>query len=288
MTRTHRRALQGAVFGTASALGWILLECALGLHPGREITRQPFLYAYLLLGALAGFTAFGWILGRGEDRLLDANARLDEMAVSDPLTGLRNVRYFRARLAEAEAQARRSGDPLSLVIVDLDHFKRVNDRYGHETGDAVLREAARAIASVVREGDTAARVHGAVARMGGEEFAILLPDTTEPEGVAVAERVLRAVEAGRVQAEDGLVRVTASAGVAALERDGGASPELYARADRAMYAAKAAGRNRVAAWGAGPAPGPAPRPRPGGGSPADRERPADGIGACPSPASAIS
>jgi predicted signal transduction protein with EAL and GGDEF domain len=150
MTRTRQRALQGALFGTATALGWVLLECAVGLHPGREISRQPFLYAYLLLGALVGFALFGGLLGRSEDRLLAANARMDEMAVSDPLTGLRNVRYFRARLAEAEAQARRSGEPLPLIVLDLDDFKQVNDRYGHDTGDAVLLETAAAIRSVVR------------------------------------------------------------------------------------------------------------------------------------------
>lgn len=283
MTRSYRRALQGAVFGTASALAWVLMECAVGLHPGREITRQPFLYAYLLLGALAGFTVFGWILGRSEDRLLHANARLDEMAVSDPLTGLRNVRYFRARLAEAEAQARRSGDPLSLVVIDLDHFKQVNDRYGHEAGDAVLRGAAHTLASVLRQGDTAARMDGALARMGGEEFAILLPGTTEAEGVAVAERVLRAIEQHQVETEEGPVHITASAGVATLAGGMDAPPGLYARADRAMYAAKAAGRNRVAAWEP-------ERPRAGepDGRPAHPERWAGGVGPCPSPASAIS
>lgn len=253
MTRTRQRALQGAFFGTATALGWVLLECAVGLHPGREITRQPFLYGYLLLGALVGFALFGGLLGRSEDRLLEANARLDEFVVSDPLTGIKNVRYFRARLAEAEAQARRSGDPLSLIVIDLDYFKRVNDQFGHDTGDAVLREAARTIASVVREGDTAAHLGGAVARMGGEEFAVLLPEATTQKAVAVGERVLRALEGCRIPTEDGEVRITASAGVATDRPGADAAPSLYARADRAMYAAKAAGRNRVCAWQDGPA-----------------------------------
>ena len=263
MTRTRRRALQGAAFGTASALGWVLLECAIGLHPGREITRQPFLYGYLLLGALAGFALFGLILGRSEDRLIEANARLDEMAVSDPLTGLKNVLYFRARIAEAEAQARRSGDPMSLIVVDLDFFKQVNDRFGHEAGDDVLRATAQAITSVVRGGDTAARLDGAVARMGGEEFAVLLPDTTTDRAVRVGERLLRAIARCEVQADEGEVRITASAGVATLARGADASPSLYSRADQAMYAAKRAGRNRVIAWQESPAPAPLqPQPQP--------------------------
>lgn len=266
MTRTRQRALQGAVFGTATALGWVLLECAIGLHPGREITRQPFLYAYLLLGALVGFALFGGLLGRSEDHLLQANARLDEMAISDPLTGLKNVRYFRARLAEAEAQARRSGEPLSLVVLDLDYFKQVNDRYGHETGDAVLRAVSAAIASAVREGDTAARV-GAVARMGGEEFAVLLAGSGPDEAARVAERVLHAVRQCAVPAESATVRITASAGVAALHDGDGESRDVYARADQAMYAAKRAGRDRVSAWphgisSAGERAGRRPEPQP--------------------------
>lgn len=270
VTSTRRRAIQGAVFGTASALAWVLLECAVGLHPGREITRMPFLYAYLLLGALTGFTLFGGILGRSEDRLREANARLDELAVSDPLTGLRNVRYFRPRMAEAEAQARRSGHPLSLIVIDLDHFKAVNDRFGHEAGDAVLRETARAIASVVREGDTAARLEGFVARMGGEEFAVLLPETTAEAALAVARRVLRAIARCRIPADGGEVRVTASAGVATLHGEADAPPGLYARADRAMYGAKLAGRNRAFPWReehAGPAAAHEPRPRRAGADP---------------------
>jgi diguanylate cyclase (GGDEF)-like protein len=253
MTRTRLRALQGTVFGTASALGWVLLECAIGLQPVTEVLHQPLLYAYLLLGALSGFAIFGGLLGRSEDRLAELNARLADLAVTDALTGLKNVRYFRARMAEAEAAARRSGEPLSLLVIDLDRFKEVNDRFGHDTGDAVLCEAAHAIASVVRGGDTAARVDGAVARMGGEEFAILLPGSNEGEAAAVGERVLRAVRQCAVPAGAAEVRITASAGVASLARGGGAAPGLYTRADQAMYAAKVAGRDRVVTWPEEPA-----------------------------------
>lgn len=251
--RTRLRALQGLLFGAFAAPGWALVQCIVqpGLTPGSAVAAHPWLYAYLLAGATAGFSVFGAMLGRREDALLEANRRLDALAVSDPLTGLKNVRYFRARLEEARAAALRSGEPLAVVVLDLDRFKDVNDGFGHPAGDALLREAAAAIAGVVRGGDTAARLEGNVARMGGEEFAVLLPGADEGEGAAVAARILAAVRAAAIETPAGAVRVTASAGVAALE-GGETAGELYARADRAMYASKAAGRDRVTAWRALP------------------------------------
>ncbi|HEU0299891.1 MAG TPA: GGDEF domain-containing protein, partial [Longimicrobium sp.] len=140
----------------------------------------------------------------------------------------------------------RAGEPLSLLVLDLDRFKRVNDRHGHPTGDAVLRQAGRAILATLRHGDTVARMEGAVARMGGEEFAILLPGAGLEQAREVAERVLDAIRSAAVPTGDGEVRVTASLGIAPGPL--ASADELYARADRAMYAAKAAGRDQVAEW----------------------------------------
>jgi diguanylate cyclase (GGDEF)-like protein len=159
------------------------------------------------------------------------------------------VRYFRPRLEEACAAALRSGEPLSVVVLDLDRFKEVNDRFGHPAGDRVLRAVAESIASVVRGGDTAARLNGSVARMGGEEFAVVLPGASEDEAAGIAARILDAIRAARVVTEQGEeVRVSASAGVAATDAGALTADELYARADRAMYASKAAGRDCVTTW----------------------------------------
>ena len=247
--RTRFRALQGLAFGVFAAPGWALVQCLVepGNTPGAELAAHPWLYAYLLAGAAAGFAVFGAMLGRREDALLEANRRLDDLAVSDPLTGLKNVRYFRARLEEGRAAALRSGHPLALVVLDLDRFKEVNDRFGHPTGDALLRRVAAAIAAAVREGDTAARL-SSVARMGGEEFAVLLPGADEDEAAAVAGRILDAVRSAAVDTGRGAVRVSASAGGASLEGAELSADELYARADSAMYASKAAGRDRSTAW----------------------------------------
>jgi diguanylate cyclase (GGDEF)-like protein len=158
------------------------------------------------------------------------------------MTRLKNVRYFRARLYEEYAKALRSRQPLSVAIVDLDHFKRINDLYGHPVGDRVLMAAARAIASVVRKGETAARV-------GGEEFALLLPGSNAAEGRIVAERVRKAIQRAIVpKPEDtsDLISVSASVGLACTDATGYRGPEvLYGAADEALLRAKRDGRDRV-------------------------------------------
>ncbi|HLG41843.1 MAG TPA: GGDEF domain-containing protein, partial [Planctomycetota bacterium] len=175
------RAAQGGCLAVGAPLGWLAIRLAAGVSPATELVGQPALYAYLFFATVAAFAAFGALLGTQEERLLEANRRLDELSLTDALTGLRNVRYFRARLREELADATRTGRPLSLLIVDLDHFKSVNDRFGHPAGDRLLEAIAAGMRSVARQGET-------VARLGGEEFGFLLPDTGEPGARAAAER----------------------------------------------------------------------------------------------------
>ncbi len=158
---------------------------------------------------------------------------------TDHLTGVLNRRHFFALAEEAMALAVRSGQPLSAIMLDADHFKAVNDRFGHAAGDAVLAGLGGALRAAVR-------THlDLVARLGGEEFCVLLPGLGLPEAMQVAERLRRGVAALRF-GEDGELRVTASLGVA--ERGGAeALDRLLDAADAALYAAKAAGRNRVEA-----------------------------------------
>ncbi len=163
-------------------------------------------------------------------------ANLHRRAETDALTGILNRREFEVRLAEACGSLGRSRAPVALVLLDVDHFKRINDLHGHPAGDDVLRR----IAGSLR--DEMGHQHG-VARVGGEEFAVLLPATTEQHAVEVAERLRIAVGAMPV-APSG--RVTASAGVAASMTASAA--ELYANADTALYAAKRAGRDRTRAY----------------------------------------
>jgi diguanylate cyclase (GGDEF)-like protein len=166
-----------------------------------------------------------------------SQAHIRELALRDHLTGVHNRRAFEERLGQEIARARRHDRPLSLVILDVDHFKRVNDTHGHHVGDRVLMEVARRLV-------TGTRTEEMAARLGGEEFGVILPDTPS-SGAALAGERLR-----RLMADTpfpGAGRVTVSVGVADLTA--AADPEtLYRCADAALYRAKAEGRDRVSVW----------------------------------------
>ena len=159
--------------------------------------------------------------------------QLSELATTDALTGLNNRRVFDHRLQLELAIVERRNTPLSLLILDVDHFKRINDSFGHEAGDKVL-------VAIAQELSGCARVIDIVARIGGEEFAVILPNTCADGALEVAERMRTAV----AQASGLEHPATISIGAATLQPDEDAT-SLCARADAALYAAKAAGRNRV-------------------------------------------
>jgi diguanylate cyclase (GGDEF)-like protein len=162
---------------------------------------------------------------------------LRESSTHDELTGLANRRLLRARLEREIARARRYGTELALLMLDIDHFKQLNDRFGHPTGDAVLRDVSRVLEDGVRSVDT-------VARAGGEEFVVLLPRTDAEAAARVADKLRELVAAHEVDTLEGKARITMSLGVALLQEGEGAA-SLLARADRALYDAKEAGRDRV-------------------------------------------
>ena len=167
-------------------------------------------------------------------------ARLFQMAVRDSLTGLYVRRYFDHRLAEEEARLRRYGGVVSLLMADVDHFKRINDTHGHQQGDVVLREVARLMRQAVR------KEVDVVCRYGGEEFVVLLPHTPLSGAQVVAERIRRQVEQHRFSGGKGPLQITISLGVAAMDDTTLISGEdLVRRADQALYRAKDSGRNRV-------------------------------------------
>ena len=166
-----------------------------------------------------------------------ANLAVKEASITDELTGLRNRRFFISRFNEEFERAKRHSGVLGIMMMDLDHFKSINDRYGHLFGDLVLKNVATAISETLREYDIAGRY-------GGEEFAVLAPGTSSGDLVSLAERIRQTVEQLEIQNSSAIVHVTVSVGVAALDEHDSLET-LLERADNALYQAKHEGRNRV-------------------------------------------
>jgi diguanylate cyclase (GGDEF)-like protein len=203
------------------------------LRLGAEVVRTP-LDAEELMARMARRL-------QERQRLQTLSARvvsLERLSITDGLTQVHNHRYFQDRLREEFRRAQRYDDPLSLILVDLDHFKSFNDEHGHQVGDVVLCDVAAALQRCVRETDL-------VARYGGEEFAVLLPRTPLAGALTVAERVWRELGSLRTGPQRKL-RVTASVGVSSFPHHAVNSPDqLVLSADQALYRAKNEGRNRI-------------------------------------------
>ena len=169
-----------------------------------------------------------------EAKLQEANDRLLELAVTDSLTGARNRRAFDDRLATEFALSARHSHPLSILLLDIDDFKAINDSFGHEEGDAVIREVAQCLQRTARTTDM-------VSRYGGEEFAILLPNTPVDSAAQLAERMRTAIQSSFKRESP----VTVSVGLATLSTSTPDSLTLVRQADDALYQAKSLGKNRV-------------------------------------------
>jgi diguanylate cyclase (GGDEF)-like protein len=197
----------------------------------------------LLLGPLkVALSATGRALlediGRETSALLQS-MRLRELAAVDPLTGLSRRHVAEQRLVHEAERSLRSGAPFGLIMVDIDHFKRVNDEFGHAVGDAVLRQVAQLLVAHSRSIDL-------VSRWGGEEFMIVLPETDLSGLAAAAEKLRAAVESTPVERDSDSIRMTVSLGVAQIDANADLDPQgAIERVDRALYRAKRAGRNRV-------------------------------------------
>ena len=199
--------------------------------PYNEVELNATIYAALRTKALQDE------LKQKNRQMEELLARVELVAITDPLTSLFNRRYFESVIEKELKAWKRYDQPLTCLMIDVDHFKRINDLYGHEAGDSVLRGIAELLKSHLREVDTAAR-------WGGEEFIILLPRTEKHNAFEPASRILKAISDSRFELVPN-ERVTVSIGVACADRGTDTAAELIRVADSALYAAKEKGRNRI-------------------------------------------
>src|SRR3954453_23343805 len=208
----------------AAGLYWVVLA----------LTSDPAVFAIRWAQTVVTLAVAGILVQALRNRVEELVHRLTHAARTDPLTGLQNRRAFEETMKAEVERAKRTQRPLCLLVCDLDHFKLVNDRFGHPTGDAALVRMGQLLSASRREIDP-------VARTGGEEFALILPETDAQEGYVVAERLRLAVE--EAFAEEA-VPLTMSFGVVGYPAQGSDGDELFAAGDQALYAAKEMGRNR--------------------------------------------
>ncbi len=225
------RALQGFTLSTGSPIGWAFIRYFSGVDLLQDIEQNFSFYLYLAIGTAIVITSFGAFVGRQEQRLT-------KMSLVDELTKLYNGRYFHERLLETYAQSIRSETTLSLIMLDIDHFKDINDNYGHFVGDRVLSSVGEAVRQICRSGEIASRV-------GGEEICVILENCSLNKAVNASERFRLAINSAEVVLDNGkTISVTVSAGVASSETTTTGAWDVYKAADEAMYRAKQSGRNR--------------------------------------------
>ncbi len=168
--------------------------------------------------------------------------QLEKMALTDSLTGIGNRATFDMSMKQLAARTQRAGTPFSLLMIDLDHFKWFNDNYGHQAGDKVLQEVAKAISTSARDADICCRY-------GGEEFAVILPDTEAKNALVLAERIHKQIARVSRKLSQHRLPITVSIGISSASQSSSTHPEeIIAEADRALYLAKENGRNRTESW----------------------------------------
>lgn len=230
-----RYSAAGAVAGSGAPLGALLIRAVVfQSSAAAELASFAFFYLYMLIGTSCAFAIGGYLAGRRADRLERERNRFHDLSEHDALTGMLNARAFTDRYERETARTSKSGEALALLLIDVDHLKRINDEEGHEEGSRSLGRIARAI-------DRARRTSDVAARWGGDEFALLMPGANSDAAHRVATAILDGVNREKTRAGKHL---GVSIGIATTELARGA--DLFSRADAALYLAKNGGRGRIA------------------------------------------
>ena len=235
MDKQILRVLQAAVLAAGAPVGWFMIQAIFIGQPMNHLSSNLWLYTYMWLGTSISYIGFAAYVGSQEEKYR-------ALSIHDSLTNLYNRRFFNAQIKRQVAIARRNHIPLSLVVLDIDLFKQINDKYGHQIGDEVIRSLAKWIQVHVRETDIAARV-------GGEEFAILLQPSLADDAFDLAERLRKHVASQKLKFGANSISVSVSIGVATLADEHDFNEDkLFASADEALYLAKELGRNKTIAY----------------------------------------
>lgn len=225
------RATYGLFLALGAPLGWIITQWLAGRDPFDSHHIDSLLYSYMIVTTSIVFSVLGYLIGKREQMITD-------LALTDELTALYNKRYFKNRLEQEFTRHKRNTSPFSVILIDLDFFKRVNDQYGHPAGDQVLKDIASTIMANCRTNEIAARV-------GGEEISIIACDCDLDAAVLLAERIRVAIEYSTINWQSKRIKITASFGVATASTASTNAWSVYQEADKALYHAKKTGRNKV-------------------------------------------
>lgn len=225
------RALYGLALSLGAPAGWVLVQKLAGRDPFSDEHFDLLLYVYMSLATGIVFSLLGYFIGRREHMITD-------LALTDSLTALYNKRYYKNRLEQEFQQHLRTGASMAIIQIDLDFFKQVNDRFGHQAADEVLKKVATLILANCRKNDTAARV-------GGEEMSIIVCGESKDEAHILAERIRATIESTDCFWQGQRISLTASFGIAFATAKTETAWQIYQNADLALYQAKKQGRNQV-------------------------------------------
>lgn len=235
-SQAWRFALLGALLGVGAPAGALLLRVLGGTRPAADLREHAFFYLYALIGTCIVFSTAGFLAGRRADRFRRGRDRYRILSERDTLTDLVNARTFWSRFERAVEHAARFHEPISLLLIDIDQLKALNDELGHAFGSAALQHVGKTLENSKRADDTAAR-------WGGDEFGVLMPGAGKEAALRQAEAILEGLRAEPLRANGHERHVSVTIGVATAPA--GDARTLFEAADKALYEGKKAGRGRV-------------------------------------------